>query len=238
MKYYRNILDPSSIVYLRNEVEMLTEFQGNYWLGIHDEPENTVEKYIQDSFDFYLSDEYPKVIGFEWWFHIMDSSTQMIALHASHDEHHRMRTAEMRYPSCTTTTFLNNHLNPSVIMDSYVGKHENELRDFPPTEAVYTVPVEGSFLTHKPYYIHGVFPSDDIPRVTLEYDVWEEQPENRRRLGIKSSIVDCHFLKQPVSKPMLWLGQTTSLTSTVPSTRVSLKRPTYFNEGDFWRVVQ
>ena len=95
MKYYRNILDPSSIVYLRNEVEMLTDFQGNYWLGIHDEPENTVEKYIQDSFDFYLSDEYPKVIGFEWWFHIMDSSTQMIALHASHDEHHRMRTAEM-----------------------------------------------------------------------------------------------------------------------------------------------
>ena len=149
-----------------------------------------------------------------------------------------MRTAEMRYPSCTTTTFLNNHLNPTVILDSYVGKHENELGHFPPTEAVYTVPMEGSFLTHKPYYIHGVFPGDDLPRVTLEYDVWEEQPENRRRLGIKSSIFDCHFMKQPLTEPILWLGQTTSLTSSVPSTRVSLKRPTYFNEGDFWRVSQ
>ena len=168
----------------------------------------------------------------------MDNPTEMIALHASHDEHHRMRTAQMRYPSCTTTTFLCNHLNPSVILDSYVGKHENELGHFPPTEAVYTVPVEGSFLTHKPYYIHGVFPGDDLPRVTLEYDVWEEQPENRRRLGIKSSIFDCHFMKQPLTEPILWLGQTTSLTSSVPSTRVSLKRPTYFNEGDFWRVSQ
>ena len=75
MKYYKNILDPASIVNLRNQVEMLRDFQGNYWLGLHDEPENTLEKYIQDSFDFYLSDEHPRVIGFEWWFHIMDSPT-------------------------------------------------------------------------------------------------------------------------------------------------------------------
>ena len=67
MKYYKNILDPSSIVYLRNEVEMLTEFQGNYWLGIHDEPENTVEKYIQDSFD-------SKQIPFEF-FNAVDGKT-------------------------------------------------------------------------------------------------------------------------------------------------------------------
>ena len=74
---YPPILDSYLPVQLRKEVEYLYPIGTNKWIGIYDEPENTIEKYIQDSFDFifkrsvflwhnvnpYFS------IGFEWWIH-------------------------------------------------------------------------------------------------------------------------------------------------------------------------
>ena len=59
---YQRIIDDLSIVNLRNEVKQFyplrpNGFTTNKWIGIHDEPENTVEKYIQDSYDFYLASQ-------------------------------------------------------------------------------------------------------------------------------------------------------------------------------------
>ena len=51
---YPPILDSYSTLQLREEVDYLHPIGTNKWIGIYDEPENTVEKYIQDSFDFYL----------------------------------------------------------------------------------------------------------------------------------------------------------------------------------------
>ena len=49
---YPPILDSYSALQLRGEVDYLYPIGTNKWIGIYDEPENTVEKYIQDSFDF------------------------------------------------------------------------------------------------------------------------------------------------------------------------------------------
>ena len=54
---YPPILDSYSTLQLREEVDYLYPIGTNKWIGIYDEPENTVEKYIQDSFDFYLKDQ-------------------------------------------------------------------------------------------------------------------------------------------------------------------------------------
>ena len=55
---YPPILDAYSTLQLREEVDYLYPIGTNKWIGIYDEPENTVEKYIQDSFDLYLKDHY------------------------------------------------------------------------------------------------------------------------------------------------------------------------------------
>ena len=76
---YKQIIDAITIVQLRQEVENFHPLHGNKWIGIYDEPENTIEKYIQDSFDFHLQDKsglwrminpwnpQASPIGFEWW---------------------------------------------------------------------------------------------------------------------------------------------------------------------------
>ena len=67
---YPPILDAISLVQLKNQVENFHPVGRNAWIGIHDEPENTIEKYIQDSFDFLLKDSpilTGKPVGFEWW---------------------------------------------------------------------------------------------------------------------------------------------------------------------------
>ena len=50
MKIYPPIIDTPSVVQLRKDVEYFNSPR-NHWIGIHDEPENTIEKYIQDSYD-------------------------------------------------------------------------------------------------------------------------------------------------------------------------------------------
>ena len=67
---YSPIIDSASIIFLKKEVEYFyPSMDKNKWIGVYDEPENTIEKYIQDSFDFYLADSFSSTIvkGFEWW---------------------------------------------------------------------------------------------------------------------------------------------------------------------------
>ena len=71
MNVYPPIIDSPSLVQLIKDAEYFNPSR-NHWIGIHDEPENTIERYIQDSFDFYMSSEYPTAVGFEWWIQIFD----------------------------------------------------------------------------------------------------------------------------------------------------------------------
>ena len=81
---YPPIIDSMSSLAVKKEVEMFNPLPGNMWLGIYDEPENTIEKFIQDSFDFYFKDTYNfsgipfgKPVGFEWWFHKFDEEVNL-----------------------------------------------------------------------------------------------------------------------------------------------------------------
>ena len=52
MNIYPPIIDSISAVKLRDEIKQFyplksNGFTTNKWIGIHDEPENTIEKYIQ-----------------------------------------------------------------------------------------------------------------------------------------------------------------------------------------------
>ena len=69
---YPPILDAISLVNLRNEVQYFYPLEYNKWIGKYDEPENTIERYILDSFDFLLSSQYPTAVGFEWWIENLD----------------------------------------------------------------------------------------------------------------------------------------------------------------------
>ena len=76
---YPPIIDSYSMLMLRGEVESFLPSDRTYWLGMWDEPDNIIEKYIQDSFDFFLKDKTDifiksnpwnilgAPIGFEWW---------------------------------------------------------------------------------------------------------------------------------------------------------------------------
>ena len=74
---YPPVLDSHSILQLRGEVDAVFPIGNNKWIGMYDEPENTIEKYIQDSFDLYLRDDYIPV-GFEWWFHIFEEDNRQL----------------------------------------------------------------------------------------------------------------------------------------------------------------
>ena len=100
---YPPILDSYSLLQLKNEVEHFSPLDRNKWIGIHDEPENTIEKYIQDSFDFNLS--YPTAVGFEWWIQIF-TGEDGIPFHDNHDEGARMNGGEKQYPLTSTITYL------------------------------------------------------------------------------------------------------------------------------------
>ena len=79
MNIYPPIIDSISTVKLRDEIKQLDPlksngFTTNKWIGIHDEPENTIEKYIQDSYDFYISKSILSdtlVKGFEWCIYVL-----------------------------------------------------------------------------------------------------------------------------------------------------------------------
>ena len=46
----------------------------------------------------------------------------------------------MEYPLCSTITYLTNNLNPDIIFNTQNGEHIDELIEFPPTEAYFSLP--------------------------------------------------------------------------------------------------
>ena len=250
---YQRIIDDLSIVNLRNEVKQFyplrpNGFTTNKWIGIHDEPENTIEKYIQDSYDFYLASqckyEYRNglnsgVVGFEWWIEYISTYNEGIPFCSSHDEKVREdEEGKMSYPLYSTMTDLTMDLNPTIIFNTRNGQHINELLEFPPSEVYFSLQEEGKFVTYDPSYIRGVYSGSKDERITLCYDVWDYKPKGLDRVGIVSKPFDCRFYKVLGSPPVTWLGQTNELTTDMYERRCTFKFPTKYNEGETWKVTQ
>ena len=243
---YPPILDAMSCLALKNEVEMFNPLPGNMWLGIYDEPENTIEKFIQDSFDFYFKETYNfsgipfgNPVGFEWWFHVFDEDDRMIGFHSDHDEMvRREQEGEMRYPFCSVEIYLTNHTSPSMILDTITGKYDRDLRPFPPREMVFSLPEEGAMVAYDSRYIHGIGPNQNKGRMSLWYNVWHYRPKALGRIGMQTNIVDCRFYKQDARSPVKWLGETGTCTSDCMDKRVTFKYPKHAKEGEVWSVNQ
>jgi hypothetical protein len=224
MNVYPPIIDAHSLVQLKKDVEYFNPSR-NHWIGINDEPENTIEKYIQDSFDFYLADSFSSTIvkGFEWWVQVF-TGDDGIPFHDNHDENLRIETGEKRYPLSSTITYLTNNTSPTIILND--------------NEVIFSVPEEGKFLECDPRYIRGVHPNNNKGRITLCYDVWHYKPEGLERIGINSVLFPCRFYKNTEVQPVTWLGKVKECTSNVYDKVITFKYPTTYKEGETWKVIQ
>ena len=246
MKIYPPIIDSISAVKLRDEIKQFyplksNGFTTNKWICIHDKPENTIEKYIQDSYDFYISKSILSetlVKGFEWCIYLMTSDNEGIPLHCDHDEKIREDEGRMEYPLCSTITHLTNNLNPDIIFNTENGNHIDELIEFPPSEAYFSLPEIGKFVTFNSRYIRGVYHGNNEGRVTLCYSVWHYKPKGLDRVGIVSKPFDCRFYKQTERQPVTWLGDTKNLNTNLYDKRFTFKYPDKYNEGETWKVIQ
>ena len=246
IKQYPPVINSFSVYELVRQVKMFDPLPGNCWIGLHDEPENALEKYILDSYDMYFKDMFPNVTGFEWWFHYIKSCDRMIAFHSDHDEMvRRENEGEMIYPLLSTVTYLNNHKSPTIVWDTSTGKHQKEYRNIPPTEVVFSIPEEGRMLTFNPRYIHGVLPHSE-GRITLMYNIWDYRPKALNRLGHRTlarNMSSQFFARHESIDPVTWLGETCDSTVTLfgPDWKreVTFKHPVGASDiGSFWKVVQ
>ena len=204
---YPRFITSSSVYRLTREVKMFDPLPGNCWIGLHDTPENAIEKYVLDSYDMYFKDTYPNVTGFEWWFHYIKDCAKMIGFHSDHDEMvRREQEGKMKYPLLSTVTYLNNHNSPTIVWDTSTGERQNEYRNIPPTEVVFSIPEEGRVLTFNPRYIHGVLPHSE-GRITLMYNIWHYRPEGLNRVDKRTwaSDMSSHFFVKGESRePTSW----------------------------------
>ena len=243
---YRPVINSISVYELVRQVKMFDPLPGNCWIGLHDEPENALEKYILDSYDMYFKDMFPNVTGFEWWFHYIKKCDRMIAFHSDHDEMvRRENEGEMIYPLLSTVTYLNNHKSPTIVWDTSTGNNQKEYRNIPPTEVVFSIPEEGRILTFNPRYIHGVLPQSE-DRITLMYNIWDYRPKGLNRIDqrtLRRTMSSQFFAEQKSIDPVKWLGETCDKTVTLfgPDWKrlVTFKHPlNTTNYGDFWSVIQ
>ena len=246
IKQYPPVINSISVYELVRQVKMFDPLPGNCWIGLHDEPENALEKYILDSYDMYFKDMFPNVTGFEWWFHYIKECDRMIAFHSDHDEMvRRENEGEMIYPLLSTVTYLNNHKSPTIVWDTSTGKHQKEYRNIPPTEVVFSIPEEGRMLTFNPRYIHGVLPHSK-GRITLMYNIWDYRPKALNRLGQRTlarNMSSQFFARHESIDPVTWLGETCDSTVTLfgPDWKrqITFKHPVGISEiGSFWKVIQ
>ena len=246
IKQYPPVINSISLDNLVREVKMFDPLPGNCWIGLHDEPENALEKYILDSYDMYFKDMFPNVTGFEWWFHYIKKCDRMIAFHSDHDEMvRRENEGEMKYPLLSTVTYLNNHNSPTIVWDTSTGKTQKEYRNIPPTEVVFSIPEEGRMLTFNPRYIHGVLPHSE-GRITLMYNIWDYRPKALNRLGQRTlarNMSSQFFARHESIDPVTWLGETCDSTVTLfgPDWKrqITFKHPVGISEiGSFWKVIQ
>ena len=243
---YRPVINSISLYELVREVKMFDPLPGNCWIGLHDEPENALEKYVLDSYDMYFKDMFPNVTGFEWWFHYIKECDRMIAFHSDHDEMvRRENEGEMIYPLLSTVTYLNNHKSPTIVWDTSTGNNQKEYRNIPPTEVVFSIPEEGRILTFNPRYIHGVLPQSE-DRITLMYNIWDYRPKGLNRIDqrtLRRTMSSQFFAEQEPIDAVKWLGETCDKTVTLfgPDWKrlVTFKHPlNATNYGDFWSVTQ
>lgn len=238
---YPPVINSPSVVKLLREVYMMNPLPGNCWVGLDDEPENSIEKYILDCYDLYLKELYPQAKGFEWWFHYIEFDDRMIGFHSDHDEMiRRDNEGEMKYPLVSTVTYLNNHISPTIVWDTTTGSNEREVKNCPPSEVVFSLPEEGRMLTFDPRYIHGVLPCSK-DRITLMFNVWDYKPEALHRVGVRTyRVEDCEFFLPKGSRlPTAWLGKTCDSTVDLFGKRVTYKHPVgAAGHGDFWSVTQ
>ena len=243
---YRPVINSISLYELVREVKMFDPLPGNCWIGLHDEPENALEKYVLDSYDMYFKDMFPNVTGFEWWFHYIKECDRMIAFHSDHDEMvRRENEGEMIYPLLSTVTYLNNHKSPTIVWDTSTGNTQKEYRNIPPTEVVFSIPEEGRILTFNPRYIHGVLPQSE-DRITLMYNIWNYRPKGLNRIDqrtLRRTMSSQFFAEQEPIDAVKWLGETCDKTVTLfgPDWKrlVTFKHPlNATNYGDFWSVIQ
>ena len=246
IKQYPPVINSISLDNLVREVKMFDPLPGNCWIGLHDEPENALEKYILDSYDMNFKDMFPNVTGFEWWFHYIKKCDRMIAFHSDHDEMvRRENEGEMIYPLLSTVTYLNNHKSPTIVWDTSTGKNQKEYRNIPPTEVVFSIPEEGRMLTFNPRYIHGVLPHSE-GRITLMYNIWDYRPKALNRLGQRTlarNMSSQFFARHESIDPVTWLGETCDSTVTLfgPDWKrqITFKHPVGISEiGSFWKVIQ
>ena len=243
---YRPVINSISLYELVREVKMFDPLPGNCWIGLHDEPENALEKYVLDSYDMYFKDMFPNVTGFEWWFHYIKKCDRMIAFHSDHDEMvRRENEGEMIYPLLSTVTYLNNHKSPTIVWDTSTGNTQKEYRNIPPTEVVFSIPEEGRMLTFNPRYIHGVLPQSE-GRITLMYNIWDYRPKGLNRVDQRTleRTMSCQFFaRQKEISPVTWLGKTFDHTVMLfgPDWKreVTFKHPVGASDiGSFWKVIQ
>ena len=169
----------------------------------------------------------------------MTSENTGIPLHCDHDEKIREnKEGTMVYPLCSTITYLTNNLNPDIIFNTQNGEHVDELIEFPPSEAYFSLPEEGKFVTFDSRYIRGVYSGDNEGRITLCYSVWHYKPDGLDRVGIVSKPFDCRFYKRNECQPVTWLGGTKNLNTNLYDKRFTFKYPDKYNEGETWKVIQ
>ena len=243
------ILDSVSLLQLRKEVEYFYPLGHNKWVGINDEPENTIEKYIQDSFDFLLRDSYnlwhvdtvwntiANPVGFEYWIENLEGHNT-ITLHSNNDDTYRKGNyGVMKYPLLSTETYLTNDIDPTTILDTKHGNYYEEYTNLPPTEATFSVPEEGKFVVSDPRYLRGVF-GRCSSRLSLCYDVWHYRPQLLDRVGIITRPFSCRFYKQESTTPTQWLGKTRQMRLSIADQVITKKFPISYNAGETWKVTQ
>ena len=238
---YDEIVTPNILDTLKSEVEIMnTLMDRNAWVGLHDQPDNAIEQFILDSYDFHFADKCNNVVGFEWWIHVVEKSNHMLRFHADHDEHLRVTENEMKYPMLGTCLYLDEDSNPTIFLNTQqTSKYEKQIEPFPPTNAVFSYADEGKFLVYDPTYIHGILPGSD-KQITLWYNVWSYKPDNLDRVGVSRPLIERPTYKmKEIKEPVLYLGKTASFGMNVHQRPITLKGPNGAQGiGNLWKVIQ
>ena len=143
----------------------------------------------------------------------------------------------MRYPLLSTETYLTDHKEPTIILDTKHGDYWDEFVNFPPKEITFSIPEEGKFLVTDPRHIRGAFKLQPNT-ISLCYDVWYYKPENLNRVGIPTAGFDCHFYKRQASSPTPWLGDIGRSTMNLWDKDFRLKYLTHYSGNGTWTVTQ
>ena len=238
---YDEIVTPNILQILKSEVEIMnTLMDRNAWIGLHDQPDNAIEQFILDSYDFHFADKCNDVVGFEWWIHVVEKSNHMVLFHADHDEHLRVTEDEMKYPMLGTCLYLDENSNPTIFFNTQqTSKYEKQIEPFPPTDAVFSYADQGKFLVYDPTYIHGILPGSD-KQITLWYNVWNYKPNNLERVGVSRPLIERPTYKmKEIKEPVLYLGKTVSHDMEIHQRPITLKGPHGSQSmGSLWKVNQ